>query len=336
MKRAFQSIFLKTFFILTLFSLGACGGIKLNYEKKKVTFNDIDYGFPVKTVDLGERFGKVAYVDEGSGDITVIFLHGLGVYLKYFYHQIKYLKNYYRVIALDFPGLGKSENNPDINYRMPVHIAAVIQFIQSLKLKNLVVIGHSYGGGVAIGVSNMARSLMKKLVLIAPLGLQKFKQATINYMSANYNQILEQTTEVDYNLDNFIQRWHSYHVKNRTQLTDEYLKEYLGLIYSREIDKVYATRKKILRHSYTQTGNTVLLNSFLQFQFPVLVISGKQDNAIPIPEAPDWSRQDVTEFYKNVIKQNTNATLKLIDNCGHMPVIEYPDLVNQYIHEFIK
>ena len=44
--------------------------------------NELQYKHAVKYVNLPESGYKIAYTDEGKGDKTIIFIHGLGSYLQ--------------------------------------------------------------------------------------------------------------------------------------------------------------------------------------------------------------------------------------------------------------
>ena len=70
---------------------------------KGITFTGLDYGYKVKYLHINDDVGKIAYVDEGRGEDTIIFIHGVGVYLKYFKNKSIFFKTKCRVIALDMP-----------------------------------------------------------------------------------------------------------------------------------------------------------------------------------------------------------------------------------------
>ena len=50
---------------------------------------------------------SVSYLQEGEGK-DLVFLHGYLSSKESFYHQIEYFKQFYRVTAFDFWGMGKS------------------------------------------------------------------------------------------------------------------------------------------------------------------------------------------------------------------------------------
>ncbi|MBZ0243550.1 MAG: alpha/beta hydrolase, partial [Bacteroidales bacterium] len=69
------------------------------------SFDDIPYPFELHKVQLSNEV-NLAYVDEGTGKETIIFIHGLGSYLPAWKKNIEVLRNDYRCIAIDLPGYG--------------------------------------------------------------------------------------------------------------------------------------------------------------------------------------------------------------------------------------
>ncbi|MDO8897890.1 MAG: alpha/beta fold hydrolase [Bacteroidales bacterium] len=75
------------------------------------SFDEIPYPFDVKKVQIDENT-EIAYIDEGSGKETIIFIHGLGSYLPAWKKNIEGLSSDFRCIAIDLPGYGKSSKLP--------------------------------------------------------------------------------------------------------------------------------------------------------------------------------------------------------------------------------
>ncbi|MCO6382349.1 alpha/beta fold hydrolase [Oceanicola sp. 502str15] len=100
---------------------------------------------PVVEVD-GKR---LHYIDVGRGP-TVILLHGAGGNLRdYTFDLVDRLKGRYRVIAVDRPGLGHSE--AIAGGGTPQQQAAILDALAAkLGVRKAVVVGHSYGGAVAM------------------------------------------------------------------------------------------------------------------------------------------------------------------------------------------
>lgn len=96
----------------------------------------------------------VSYIDnENESDLTLLFIHGNSLYSELFKQQVTDLAfSQFRVIAPDFPGHGRSDRsqNPEVDYSVLRYIDMLKQLMLELKLKNIVLVGHSLGGHIAI------------------------------------------------------------------------------------------------------------------------------------------------------------------------------------------
>ncbi|MBY6153057.1 alpha/beta fold hydrolase [Vannielia litorea] len=92
---------------------------------------------------------RVHYVEAGQGP-AVILIHGAGGNLRDFtFRMVDALKGRYRVIAIDRPGLGHSE--AIAGGGTPQQQAAILDALAArLGVRRAVVVGHSYGGAVAM------------------------------------------------------------------------------------------------------------------------------------------------------------------------------------------
>ena len=113
---------------------------------------------------------KIDYVSKFSKNETVnVFLHGWGRSKEDFYEIIEALrlKNY---LILDFPPFGKS-GQPS-NWTIFTYASMVTCLLNHLKIKKVNLIGHSFGGRVAIIISGKEKELVNKLVLVDSAGLK--------------------------------------------------------------------------------------------------------------------------------------------------------------------
>jgi pimeloyl-ACP methyl ester carboxylesterase len=90
----------------------------------------------------------VNYRDEGFGK-AIVLLHGWGANIELFDGIFNLLKENYRVVALDMPGFGKTPE-PNRVWGVPDYTRFVIKFIEALELEDVIILGHSFGGRVAI------------------------------------------------------------------------------------------------------------------------------------------------------------------------------------------
>ena len=89
-----------------LMALQGCSSTSGWYHLPVAQFDEIDYGFPVRTTMV--RNIKVGYIDQGQGDV-VLLIHGLGSNAKGWSRNIPDLARDHRVIAVDLPGYGYSD-----------------------------------------------------------------------------------------------------------------------------------------------------------------------------------------------------------------------------------
>ncbi len=102
---------------------------------------------------------NIDYSDVGKGQILVL-LHGWarGLSKEKYSNLINLLSKNFRVIALDFPGFGGSDQ-PPCPWGVDSYAKLVVNFLTKLKVKPIAIIGHSFGGKVAIKLTatNMTR-----------------------------------------------------------------------------------------------------------------------------------------------------------------------------------
>lgn len=91
---------------------------------------------------------KVYYEDRGQGKL-IVFLHGWGCDHKIFDAITTPLSGTHRVIALDFPGFGESDE-PDTVWGVEDYTRCLEAFCKGLSIEKPNLVGHSFGGRVSI------------------------------------------------------------------------------------------------------------------------------------------------------------------------------------------
>ncbi|MEN0006821.1 MAG: alpha/beta fold hydrolase, partial [Bacteroidota bacterium] len=147
-------------------------GILFAQSENQPTMETWNYPYEVHTLALDDTT-TIAYVDEGEGSKTLLFVHGLGSYLRAWDKNISVLSKDYRCIAVDLPGYGKSSKG-NYAFDMQFFAQALQQFIQQLDLKEITLVGHSMGGQIAMHVVLDEVAAVEKLVLLAPAGFEVF------------------------------------------------------------------------------------------------------------------------------------------------------------------
>ncbi len=95
---------------------------------------------------------KLAYVDTGSGDPPLLFIHGWCCNHTHWRDQIPEFAQRHRVVAVDLRGTGDS-HAPDQDYTVPEFVDDVVWLTREIGLERPVIIGHSMGGQIALNIA---------------------------------------------------------------------------------------------------------------------------------------------------------------------------------------
>ncbi len=102
-----------------------------------------------KQITIRDKQVEINYFQQGQGDTTILFLHGWCIDGTYWKNQVEYFSENYTVYAIDLPGFGKSKAQRS-NWTIEEYAKDVTAFIDTLNLKNVVIIGHSMAGEIML------------------------------------------------------------------------------------------------------------------------------------------------------------------------------------------
>lgn len=246
---------------------------------------------------------NVNYIKEGSGDENVLILEGWGTKISTYNVLINAVSQYSTVYCFDMPGFGEtSEPNQSLN--LDDYVDLVINFITSMKIKKLSLIGHSNGGRVIIKM--MARKNLpfdiNKIVIIGGAGLvhektfsQKCKIAYFKFGKKilNFKPIKLLFPKA---LDNF---------KNKFGSAD------------------YKSATPIMRETMVKLINEDVKEYLPSVNAPTILIYGENDTATPPSDG---------EYISKVIP---DAGFIKVKNASHYVFLENPGYINLIIKTFL-
>ena len=138
------------------------------HRKATIDRSDIGATEPCRVANVGEL--ALAYNDEGSGE-PVVCLHAVGHGARDFEAFRAGAKAKHRVIALDWPGHGRSSK--DTSAPSVRHYAKVLEgFLDAIGVERATLVGNSIGGGAAIRFAAEFPGRVRALVLENPAGLE--------------------------------------------------------------------------------------------------------------------------------------------------------------------
>lgn len=310
--------------LLIVCLLLCCVGLSAKLTNAQ-TMDDLiaTYKYPVKHFSVDDST-RLAFIEVGNGPKTLIFVHGLATYLPSWYPTIEALKTDYRCIAIDLPGYGRSSKG---NYpaTMSYYAGVINQFVSSQALQNVVLVGHSMGGQVALTTVLQAPDAYEKLALLAPAGFETFKEEQKAWLKAVF------TPEFTMNATDA-------QVRANWQLNFFDMPETVEFM----IEDRLAMKKATDFEAYCQTvakGVAGMLDEpvfdrLKDIQLPTLVVYGANDQLIPNRYLnPTLTTEAVA---RTGADQMPHAQPELIQNCGHFISFDQPAEINELLRVFLN
>ena len=282
----------------------------------------ITYPYKTHCIDLPLNC-KVAYMDEGEGEKTLLFIHGLANYAPVWKKNIDELKKYYRCIAIDLPGNGLSDQN-NHPFGMSFLAECVHNFIKAMNLKDLCIVGHSMGGQIAMTTLINYPACAESLILCAPAGFEQFThiERTMYYGSIH---LLDYFSSDEHSLRTVVEN--SFYRNNKQ--AEGVVKELVGIM------KTYKSNyyRKMVEACIKGMMEEPVYNNLHKIHHPTLILFGKYDALIPNKLIHHTTTEKIaTEAAKKI----PHAHLEIIPDCGHFLQWEKPTDVNRHIILFLE
>ena len=194
---------------------------------------------------------NVNYIQYGRGK-DIVLLHGWGQNIEMMQFLGDPLSNSYRITILDFPGFGESEEPQEV-WNITDYANMLHELLTKLKIENPTLIGHSFGGRVAIRYA--AQYPVEKLVLFgSPCVITKKKQPLkVKALKAAKK------------------------IPGMKKIA-EIAKNYIGY-------RDYKAASPMMRNILVQVVNEDLSDYAKKITAPTLLIWGDQDTEAPVEEA---------------------------------------------------
>lgn len=239
----------------------------------------------------------IEYSDEGSGK-TIVMLHGWADNLHTFDAIVRELPNY-RIVRLDMPGFGGSER-PRETWGVGEYVAFVRDFLQKMNITEYALVGHSFGGRVAIKGVGTEALYPTKVVLIASAGIKKDRTLK--------NEILRVVAKAGKALT-LVPPFSAYRQQIRKRLYTSIGSDYFAAGSMRDI--------------FLKVVGEDLLHYAKQIRVPALLVWGSEDRSTPVANG------------EKIHRAINGSQLKVIEGASHFVHQEHPQQIAQYIKAFI-
>ncbi|MTB53435.1 alpha/beta fold hydrolase [Lewinella sp. W8] len=282
------------------------------------------YPFPVHYHDVNDSL-RLAYVDEGKGERTLVFVHGLGSNLQAWKKNVAALRKDYRCIALDLPGYGKSGKG-EFPYSMDFFAESLDALIRGLELEKVTLVGHSMGGQIAMTLALQRPDYLEKMVLAAPAGLESFSETDRTFFATYVRpEILMATPEAQ------IKKNFAVNFFDMPEDAQFMIQDRLAL---REDSAAYAAYCAMIPRCVMGMLDAPVANRLGAIEVPTLILFGENDQLIPNKILhPTLTVATVAEVGEKGIP---GAQLSFLPESGHFVQWEKSDRFNTYLRQFIQ
>jgi pimeloyl-ACP methyl ester carboxylesterase len=280
------------------------------------SWREVDWQAHLHQVEV--RGCRINYVDLGSGEMPdAVFIHGLGGNWQNWLESIPRLAQDRRVVALDLPGFGESAM-PAGKISISACGEVVVDFARAVGIEEPAdVIGNSMGGFIAAEIGISHPEFARRIVLCSAAG--------ISITNLKRQPVLTSARIAAA-------------ITNLTLTRAEEMAKRPGL---RHIAMAYVFRHPsriapdLAYQVLTGAGKPAFIDALAaltdydfrdrldDLKVPVLLVWGEDDNLVPVKDADEFERLI------------PNARKVVLDDTGHVPMLERPSAFNDLVVEFL-
>jgi len=258
-----------------------------------------------KFVTVGEN--KIRYLEDGHSADTVVLVHGLGASAERWEYVIPYLNKKFHLIIPDLIGYGYSDK-PNIDYTIEFFEKFLSEFMETVGVTRATIIGSSVGGQIATECAINQNKSIKKLVVVAPSGINpRSSPASDAYgMAALYPEYQ--------GAQNAFEMMAGKNKKVESHIIEEFVKRM----------KMPNAKLAFISTLLGLKNVNPLTERLHKISIPTLVVWGSQDPVI------------TSRYAKTFVTSIKGCQFVEMDGCGHTPFTEEPEKFSIIVTQFIE
>jgi 4,5:9,10-diseco-3-hydroxy-5,9,17-trioxoandrosta-1(10),2-diene-4-oate hydrolase len=260
---------------------------------------------PVEEGEVSIDSVKTAYLSAGSGD-TVVCLHGAGAGAVTWYPSIAAISKNFHVLIPDIVGYGESDK-PDAAYDRPYFSRWLKNFLTEMKISKAHIVGLSQGGAIALQFAIDYPAMVDKLVLVDSAGLGA-KISFLPKLTMVWMNSLPSSKADRFN-SRYILRWPERRDPNH------------GLYSVAVINSEGG--KNAFQQGRGSAVSKIPEDALQRIKNNTLVIWGKDDRLFDV------------EYGEKASKIIPNAKFSVIEDAGHLPLMDQPEIFNKILNDFL-
>jgi pimeloyl-ACP methyl ester carboxylesterase len=264
---------------------------------------------------------ELHYKTDGSGDPTLVFLHGFGASVYSWREVMPVFSEDLTVYAYDRPAFGLTERpvtwNEENPYTTQASVSHLGQLLDSWGIDQVVLVGNSAGGRVAMEYTLLHPERVLALILVSPATGSGDRSDSLTKALIKLPQVqrlgpLLVRSIADSGLETLENAWH-----NPDNQPEDTIPLYTKPLQAENWDIA-------LWHYSTTSNESDLPNQLGMFDLPILLITGDDDRIVP------------TERTIALQNQLPGAELVILPNCGHVPQEECPGAFIEAVEDFLQ
>ena len=270
---------------------------------------------------------RLHYVSRGEGKL-ILMLHGFPEFWYSWRHQIEEFGKDYHVVALDLRGYNDSDKPLGVEaYAMPELIGDVKGVIEGLGYEDCILVAHDWGGAIAWNFAHAYPHMLEKLIVLNIPHPALFAKGL-----KTPQQLLKSWYVFAFQVPWLPELW--------CRLND--YQAIKNAFAEMAIDKTAFSPEDLqaYRDAAAKPGALTAMINYYRCVFKSLFFRKQLTwGTLEVPTLTIWGEEDIalgkeltygTEQYVN------DWQIKYIPNCSHWVQQEQPELVNDYIREFIE
>ena len=283
-------------------------------------------------MNLLKSNSKNYYYSEGSGQ-PMVLLHGFPDCAQNYENQINYFSELgYEVFCPFMPGYHPDDKELP-SYDPTTISLEIINFIQSLNVSPVTLIGHDWGASTAYGVASMEPSIVNRLITLSVPHGSKLVEAIL--------------TDGDQQRRSWYMFYFQLELADMAVPVNDY--EFIDRLW-REWSPDWSGYKEFSKNTINVLSEDGVLNKALGYYRSTFqtTLSGpelsagqmeRRDNKISCPSLYLHGINDgcIGSDLVNGMEENfEDLTVRILDDCGHFLHLEKPEEVNKIISEFLS
>lgn len=257
---------------------------------------------------------QLAFIDTGKDkETTVLLIHGFGEDYQIWKAQIEYLSSYYRVIAPNLPGVHCKPINihhsqlPQIN----LYVEVMHELMHHLQIEQYYVMGHSMGGYIGLEFADYYTNHVMGLGLI-----HSTTYADSDAKKASRMKVAEFLEE--YGTLKYLE------TATANLFANTFKEKHPGVIQTVIDSASDISKETMMQFVFAMRNRRAHTHMLTQKRIPIWMIVGKEDIAVPFEDS------------KAQIELLPPKNVLILEQVGHMGMLEATHQVNQAMHQFIQ